>query len=158
MVEDIHISISALLRASTGLSQVVPEFIAGYVDFDRAEPSNIEEIEMLRSFLDIAPQDLALFTKMKPLWTGQRLSVSASLLNDSDCVACLTTVINYCLRFCDFSDTRWCKVGVCGRYYVRSLLVGVDKLVELAMKADAIAKWPLAGYHTNDAAHQFAPN
>ena len=97
MVEDIHISISALLRASTGLSQVVPEFIAGYVDFDRAEPSNLEEIEMLGSFLDIAPQDLALFTEVNLLWTGQRLGVSASLPNDSDCVACLTTVINYCV-------------------------------------------------------------
>ena len=146
-VEDIHVTVSSLLRASTGLSLAVPEFIAGFVDFDLPEPSNYADIEMLWSFLDIEPRHMHFFLKVNPIWTGQRLRVSSSLINDPECVACLKTVINCCLRFCDFSDTRWVKVGQCGRFFLKGLLIGLDKLVDLAMKNDSVCKWHLAGYH-----------
>lgn len=146
MLEDVHVSISALMRASTGLSQVVPEFIAGFVDFDRPEPSNTEEIAQFWAFFDIDHKHIDLFIKVNPVWTGKKLRVSASLINDPGCMAALKTIINYCLRFCDFSDTRWTKVGVCGRFWVRALVIGVDKLVELAMKDDAVCRYHLKGY------------
>ena len=90
-VEDIHVTVSSLLRASTGLSLAVPEFIAGFVDFDLPEPSNYADIEMLWSFLDIEPQHMHLFLKVNPIWTSQRLRESSSLINDPECVACLKT-------------------------------------------------------------------
>ena len=146
LLEEVHISISALLRASTGLYMCVDEFIAGYVAFDRHEPDNMAELEYLWVFLDVAPTDLALFMKVNPLWEGQKLRVNASLLADGDCVKAITTVLHYCLKWCDFSDTRWTKVGLCGRLYIRSVLVGVEGLVDLAMKNDAVCKWHLNGY------------
>ena len=137
--DDVHITISALLRASTGLYMCVREFISGYVAFDRHEPDNLADLEWLWIFLDVAPTDLPLFLKVNPLWDGQKLRVNATLLNDPDCINALTTVIHYCLKWCDFSDTRWTKVGLCGRLYVRSVLIGVDGLVDLAMKSDAVS-------------------
>ena len=47
LLEDVHITISALLRASTGIYMCVPEFIAGYVAFDRHEPDSLEDLEYL---------------------------------------------------------------------------------------------------------------
>ena len=146
MLEDTHVSISALLRASTGLAQVVPEFIAGYVDFVRPVPDSFDELNLFWSFFDIEPRNLDLVIKVNPMWTGQRLQVSAGLISDPNWRQCVTTVINMCIRQCDFSDTRWVKVGRCGRNYVRSLIVGIDKLVELAMRSDAICKYHLGGY------------
>ena len=35
----------------------------------------------------------------------------------------------HCLRWCDWSDTRWLRSGKCARWYIRSLLVGTDILV-----------------------------
>ena len=72
--------------------------------------------------------------------------MNAALLGDPGCVNALATVIHYCLRWCDFSDTRWTKVGLCGRLYVRSVLIGIDGLVDLAIKNDAVVKWHLNGY------------
>ena len=72
--------------------------------------------------------------------------MKAALLDDAGCVKALTTVIHYCLKWCDFSETRWTKVGLCGRLYLRSVLIGVDCLVDLAMKNDAVCKWHLSGY------------
>ena len=134
LIENVHISISALLRASTGIYLCVREFIAGCVAFDRHEPDSLADLEYLWTFLDVAPTDLALFLKVNPLWDGRNLRVNAALLDDAGCVEPLTTVIHYCLKWCDFSDTRWTKVGLCGRLYLRSVLIGVDGLVDLAMK------------------------
>jgi len=50
------------------------------------------------------------------------------------------------MHWTDFSETRWTKVGLCGRYFLRSLCIGIDKLAYLAMKHDAVCKWHLGGF------------
>ena len=148
LVDDVHISISALLRASTGIYMSVPQFIASYVSFDRPDPDSCTSanIASLWTFLDVAPTDLDLFLKVNPMFDGQRLHVSAALLGDPECVHIVTTIIHYCLRWCDFSDTRWTKCGLCGRLWLRSLMIGIDSLVDLTMQNDAVSKWQLNGY------------
>ena len=145
-LEDIHISVSALLRASTGLVMIVPDFIATHVVFDRPEPLDAEELAQLWTALDIEPKLIDLFMKVNPKWDGTSLKVSEALLHDSDPIGAVRTVLLYCLRFCDFSDTRWCGVGRCARYYMRALLVGVGRMVQMAFDNDAVVKWHLAGY------------
>ena len=90
ILEDVHTSISALLRARTGLYVCASEFIAGYVAFDRHEPDSMEELEFLWVFLDVAPTDLALFLMVNPLWDGRKLRVNASLLDDVECVKAIS--------------------------------------------------------------------
>ena len=137
---------SSLLRASTGIFMAVPDFIAGYVAFDRPEPSSIADIEHMWAFLDIEPQHMDLFIKVNPMRDGHRLRVAAAMLCDSGCIGALTTSINYYLRWCDVSDTRWTKVGLCGRFYLRSLIIGIDRLVDLAVKNDAVCTWHFSGF------------
>ena len=139
-LEDIHISVSSLLRASTGLVMVVPAFIAAHVVFDRADPLDSEELAQLWTALDVEPKVIDLFIKVNPKWDGQSLKVSEALLHDPDPIGAITSVVHYCLRCCDFSDTRWCKVGLCARYYMRALLVGVDRIVDMALAHDAVVK------------------
>ena len=55
MIEDVHVTISALLRTSSGLFMSVPEFIAGFVVFDRPNPTSFDDVENMWAFLDIPP-------------------------------------------------------------------------------------------------------
>ena len=72
-------------------------------------------------------------------------------------VSALTTVINCCSHWCDFSETRWTKVGLCGRICLRNLSIGVEKLAALAMDHDAVSRWHLGGFHKrcNSAARSY---
>ena len=74
------------------------------------------------------------------------LHVSADLLSDPDPTGAVTTLLRYCIGFVDFGETRWTKVGLAGRLFLRALLVGLDGLVKLSEQNDAICKWHLAGY------------
>ena len=146
LLDGVHISVSSLLRASKGLFMVVPEFIATFVVFDLPDLATTDELEWFWATLDVPPKLMPLFLKVNPQWYGQRLHCTASLAQDLDMVNIVTTVIHFCLHWCDFSETRWTKVGLCGRMFLRSLCIGVEVLAKLAMKHDAVCKWHLAGF------------
>ena len=146
LLESIHIAVSALLRASHGLFLVIPEFIATYVAFDSPDPDSPEDVHWLWLSLEVPPQLLDLFVKVNPRWHGDRLHCSSRLSGDLDGISAVTTLLHCCLHWVDFSETRWTKVGMCGRYFVRSLLMGVDRLVYLAMRHDAVCNWHLGGF------------
>lgn len=152
LVEDVHITISALLRGSTGLLNKIPQFLTSFAVFDRPDPADEEALERTWESLDVAARDLHLFVMVDPLWYGGKLHVRRSLLDHPDCFGCITTVVQYCLSFVDFSDTRWVKVGTCGRRYARALTIGVDQLVEIAEADDGVIKWHLAGYKNKSSA------
>ena len=146
MIDDVHIVISALLRASTGLHMSVMEFAVSRVSFDRPAPDSTDEVEHLWTCLDVEPKVLELIVRVNPFWDGQRLRVSASLADQPDSLNLVVTVIRYCLQQTDFSDTRWCKVGQSGRCYLRALLIGLDEIVKMTVANDAVSKWHLNGY------------
>ena len=62
-------------------------------------------------------------------------------------MSALTTVIHVCLHWCDFSETRRTKLGLCGRYFLRSLCIAVDQLVRLAVQHDSVCKCHLGGFN-----------
>ena len=139
-------TISSLLRASTGLYLSVPEFVMTSVSFDRDDPHDIADLEQFWSFLDVEPSMMGLVVNVNPLWDGRRLRVSKALASIPDGVQRVTTVIHYMMRWVDFSETRWCKVGESGRLYLRSLLIGIDEMVRITVGNDAVSKWHLGGY------------
>ena len=55
MLVDVHVSMSSLLRASTGLMMAVPQLFSSFVAFDRPPLDNEGEVEFLWSFLDVPP-------------------------------------------------------------------------------------------------------
>ena len=50
------------------------------------------------------------------------------------------------MRWTDFSETRWTKVGQSGRFFLRSLCIGIDKIAKLASDNDAVSNWHLNGF------------
>ena len=146
LLEDVHILCSSLLRASTGLHKNVREFVARCVSFDRDPPDNVQDIEALWTSLDVEPHMLDMMVKVNPYFNGQKLRVSASLESEVDAINTVVTVVRYCMHWVDFSDTRWTKVGQAGRLFMRSVLIGINEIVNMTVADDAVSKWHLNGY------------
>ena len=49
-LEDTHVTISCLLRASTGLYLSVPEFVVGFVSYDRVVPEDLQNLNNVGLF------------------------------------------------------------------------------------------------------------
>ena len=49
-------------------------------------------------------------------------------------MALVTLCIRYCMSWSDWSDTRWLRSGQSARRYIRSLLLGADRLVQLVLQ------------------------
>ena len=148
-LEAIHISVSALLRGSTGLFTVLPHFIATYVVFDLApiaDAQTLQDTQWLWCCLDVPFKLLDTFLKVNPRWYGDRLHCSSALADDPEKESCVKAVLHCCMHWVDFSETRWTKVGMCSRFMIRSLLIGIDRIASLAMKDDTVCKWHLSGF------------
>ena len=77
------------------------------VVFHRPLLTTPSEIEQLWTLLDVEPVHLELFVAVNPYWVGTILHVSAALIADPDPIGAVTALVRYCLRWVDFSDTRW---------------------------------------------------
>ena len=60
LLEDVHILISSLIRASTGLQMAVGEHVVGRVVFDRPLPDNTEALEQFWTCLDVSQKSWTL--------------------------------------------------------------------------------------------------
>ena len=78
-----------------------------------SEPPN------LLASMDVDPNMLDSFVRCNPIWDGHHLVCRVG--SDFETVV---QIIKYCLKFADFSDTRWGKVGSVCRLFVRATLVG----------------------------------
>ena len=91
-LENVHITIRFLFRASTGIYLVEPQLIATYVVFDLPEPERPDGIEWFWLCLDVPPKLMDSFLKVNPQWYGERLHCSASLAGEPDMMQALATV------------------------------------------------------------------
>ena len=66
MLEDVHVSISSLLRASAGLFQSVPQFVTTFVVFDRPASDCVADVEHFWASLDVKQKSLPLFVEVNP--------------------------------------------------------------------------------------------
>ncbi len=87
-----------------------------------------------------------LFVRVNPIWDREKLRVSQALSDDMDAVEAVTTCIKYCIRWVDFSETRWTKVGQSGKFFLRSLCIGIDTIAKLASDNAAVSNWHLSGF------------
>ena len=79
MLESVHISISSLLRASTGIHQAIPLFLVRNVAFDRAPAANPSEVDQFWAMLDIEPGHLELFVNASGIGRSFMLALPCSL-------------------------------------------------------------------------------
>ena len=83
-------------------------------------------------------------------WDGRVLRIHESWSGRGDAIDEISACLLYLLSWCSFSETRWAKVGVCGRRYIGSLCAGIDRLHQICMGDPHITRYHLSGYGKAD--------
>ena len=126
--ENIHIAIQSLLNGRTALHSHVGDFLQQHLFFSRDRSGSCEEISMCWRSLQIEPHFVDQLRDLDLHWDGSVLRVHDSWSHRSDAIDTISACVVYLLSWCSFSETRWAKVGVCGRRYIGSLCAGLDAL------------------------------
>lgn len=148
--EDCHITIASLRNSAQMLHSHVGELISRRVRFERARASR-NQVAAFWSFMEIGSGMLGLFLEVDPRWDGEFLVVDPGLEQDEDFFSKISTVVLMCLRWFDWSDTRWLKVGKAARFYLRSLACGAEGLVRLVTDDASCSNFHLNGHQRSTA-------
>ena len=132
---DAHLVIKSLLNSSGPIMDRVDDFLSTRLHYDdERDPSTstyasfwvllgVDDPAMLQRILDV-----------NPWWdrANQILRVSSSLKRAPDQgFAQIKGIVLYCLRWKNWSDTRWGMMPHCSRLYLRSRAVGVEYLAQM---------------------------
>lgn len=145
-VEGAHIVIQSLIRTSSGIHPRMDLFLQRYLDF-RDMTEDKSELTDFWAFFDVLDPDLPLlFVEVSPAWTGDRLFVRASLMNDPECFSKVSTVLAHTWRWRSWSDTRWVQAGSCARRYLKILFCGIEGQVQLCLADDTCSIYHPGGH------------
>ena len=147
--DEAFLAISSLNNNSAGLFSRLDLWLRQVVRFAvRAGPSEL--VEAFWISLDISPSMLPLFVAADPWWNGECLLISASLEDDPEVFYKIRSIVAHSYRWLKWSTGRWCRAGRAGRYFVRSLCLGLDSAVA-GLLADSDFSCPLlSGYNRSD--------
>lgn len=130
LVKDAHISIASLRNGADALHGKVDRFLQHCVAFvDR--PHSRQDVQLFWGFLGIPLAWRQLFVDADPVWDGRVLAVSSAFGESKEAYDRLRLLVLYCLRWYNWSETRWLGVRKSARFYLRSLVVGVARIVKL---------------------------
>jgi hypothetical protein len=151
---DAHVVIASLRNSSGALYSYIEEFVDTRVFYDHGE-RRILDRQLFWILLGVTKPDmLAAIMEVNPWWNSsqQILSVAGQLQLDPDGVTKIISVLQYCLQWINWSDTRWTKMGSCSRLYLRSKAVGIDYLVRLVSlgKHSSNDQYHIGGYERFD--------
>ena len=127
--DDVHIVIAALNNSSSALHASIDVYLMRHLQPVRTRSASDDEIRAFWAALDVEPTILNDFVEADLVFDGVNLQASHRVTDLNDGYQRIEALLLYCLRFIDWSETRWVKVGRSGRYYMRARAVGVTELV-----------------------------
>ena len=145
MSKDAHNVVRSLRSNAHDLHSHVEPFMRQCVQFVEKTDDPVA-VESFWRLLGVHPGMLKLVCMVDPVWDGQSLFIADRMSVDPDGWRKTKVVLLYLLRWCDWSDTRWLKSSKSARWYMRSLFVGLDKLVALVLQDPHCYKMWLRGH------------
>jgi hypothetical protein len=145
LLEDVHVVMGSLGQGNEHLHAQVDTFVVQSVSWEARDISS----DCIRAFwaaLDVEPALLDTFCSINPLWNGKSLVCEVTWSEKLDALATIGMCVRYCLRFMDFSDTRWGKVGVVGRLFCRAWCVGLQRLYKLVVGDNDVSMYGISGF------------
>lgn len=139
-----HIALASLLNCSSAILQRVDVFLRSCIVFGES-PGNSGDIAAFWTALEVTPAMLPLFLEVDPMFSEGRFIVASRLQHDPECYSKVATVVTCCLRWNLWSDTRWVKASKSGRFYLRSLCVGIDQLFKICIGDPSCSNYLLTG-------------
>ena len=145
IVDEAHIVIESLLNCSSEIYAKVDMFLSRRVVFvDRQDRH--EDVRAFWSLLDVRETMMPLFLELNPWWNGSHLEVSKECENDIEVMEKLSSVLLYGFRWLKWSRSRWCRAGRAGRFFLRSLALGISPLVQEVFDDPAVSNYLLTGF------------
>lgn len=147
-VEDAHIVVQSLINSSMGLHDRLDLFVQRHMSFVDFRDDDLEEVAVFWEFLGVTDvQMLALLVEVNPQWNGTSLQVRAHLRDDPACWEKVTACLAHCWRWVPWSDTRWVRAGRSAKYYLRSLVTGIEGHVKLCLSDPVMSNYHLQGHN-----------
>ena len=144
--DGVHIGIASLINGRTALHAKVSELLTRHMQFAAVRSGTEAEIRAFWYALQVEPEMVDTLTSLDLRWTGEVLLAHASWELQSNALEVVSGCVMYLLRWVSFSETRWAKVGTCGRLWIRSLAIGLASLHRLAMEDGNVSHYHLSGY------------
>ena len=144
IIDEAKQTVKGLQKGATGLYSMVQQFMMLCLAF-RAVDEDIDDVIEFWTSMSIDNGIFDLFLEVNPRWNGVVLFVNGDLKTHAECWQTVSACIFYCLRWFLWSLTRWCRVGLCARMYLRSVTVGVDRIYQLCVDAH-LSMWDLHMY------------
>ena len=106
-----HISIHSLIENSQDIHSQVDSFLLRAVRFVTRDDGQ-DSVGKTWEFFMVGDKWLPFFVEADPLWDGANLLVNESFQRHPDHWYLLRCMVMLCLRWRDWSETRWCKLKV----------------------------------------------
>jgi hypothetical protein len=142
---NIHIGVESLRKSSTAILAVVPDFVIKHMRAD-PRPQDRDGAFKYWSALSVKRKFMEQLLEVNPRWDGDVLYVNPAVLSRPDAYAHVCDTIRYLLQWTQFSDTRWAGIGPCCRKLVRSMSIGLDRMVEMVVADKTITNYDLHGF------------
>ena len=132
ILDDLHLSIKSARNTSYAIHKAVQGFVSRHLQFKTSEHSHEDRCQWWMS-MGVSPNLVDWVMQVDPRYdesTGY-LYVVAHLAQDSACFELVCDVVQFFMRWTDFSDTRWAGVGNPSRLFILSLAVGLPSLRDI---------------------------
>ena len=143
--DDVFTMLIALINTASVLHELVPEFVQAHTGYHDSDEDPIKLAEFWAT-LGIKEPWLGRFIEVNPWWDGTSLLVSPALEHDPERKKKIESVTHYGYSWLKFTVTRFCRITVSGRKYMRSYVCGIDGIVKLAWDRDSGCHYTLHGH------------
>jgi hypothetical protein len=132
LLEDVHISLKALINTSADIRDRARQFIARHLVFDVGLTTPREQREVFWKALGVPVDMLEELLVLNLRWdvASKQLLVDPRMRDDPMCISRVDACLQYCLSWISFSESRFSKTGACGRRWLLSQAVGADALYD----------------------------
>ena len=152
VVDDCHIVTASLRNSSELLLDDVPAFVVCFIRYRDREAASDQVLITYYQLLGVHPSMLNLFVQADPYFDGDYLWVNAAIEDNPQGIALVCSLVNYCMTWRTFVDSRWDSARDTGKALLLSHSVGLHMLVKRAMDDATLQKPNLGGYAKLDLA------
>ena len=142
VLEQVHIMLSSLIQASTHLHDKVEEFVTWKLVLEDRPDDNDDDVRQLWCSLDIHPDLLDIFVALNPQLRHGSFFVKRGPLATRENII---NLVHYSMKFENFSDTDWGKVGHVTRLFCIGNMVGLPIIYNIA-NDPPISMYGINGY------------
>ena len=142
--KDLYIVLESLRNSLLDISSYSIVFLASHVTYH--DPEDHQLVQEFWLLMGIEPDWLDDFTSIDPIWRDGSLQVSRESEQDPALGEKLRAMHMYALKWKTFSATRWGGVGFPCRGILRSIVVGLERLIHETRQVEGVSDYHLHGF------------